>query len=141
MVWIKFVEIKKAANGLLKGRYPPPQYRIYGKEIREGYEAPCFFTEILDRGGRAETRNFAKGGFTVKITYFQAERDELDQLKKVDEIKSLFGMSFRVGERRLTAGDFSLTTSGSTRTSCRSALSLATGKTRRRQIRRRWHRK
>ena len=107
MVWIKFVEIKKAANGLLKGRYQPPQYRIYGKEIREGYEAPCFFTEILDRGGRAETRNFAKGGFTVKITYFQAERDELDQLKKVDEIKSLFGMSFRVGERRLTAGDFS----------------------------------
>lgn len=92
---------------MLKGRYPPPQYKIYGKEIREGYDAPCFFTEILDRGSRAETRNFAKGGFTIKITYFQAEKNELDQLEKVDEIKDLFGLIFYVGDRKLTIGDFS----------------------------------
>ena len=92
---------------MLKGRYPPPQYKIYGKEIREGYDAPCFFTEILDRGSRAETRNFAKGGFTIKITYFQAEKNELDQLEKVDEIKDLFGLIFCVGDRKLTIGDFS----------------------------------
>ena len=92
---------------MLKGRYPPPQYKIYGKEIREGYDAPCFFTEILDRGSRAETRNFAKGGFTIKITYFQAEKNELDQLEKVDEIKDLFGLFFCVGDRKLTIGDFS----------------------------------
>lgn len=92
---------------MLKGRYPPPQYKIYGKEIREGYDAPCFFTEILDRGSRAETRNFAKGGFTVKITYFQTEKNELDQLEKVDEIKDLFGLFFCVGDRKLTVGDFS----------------------------------
>ena len=92
---------------MLKGRYPPPQYKIYGKEIREGYDAPCFFTEILDRGSRAETRNFAKGGFTVKITYFQKAKNELDQLEKVDEIKDLFGLFFCVGDRKLTIGDFS----------------------------------
>ena len=92
---------------MLKGRYPPPQYKIYGKEIREGYDAPCFFTEILDRGSRAETRNFTKGGFTIKITYFQAEKNELDQLEKVDEIKDLFGLIFCVGDRKLTIGDFS----------------------------------
>ncbi len=92
---------------MLKGRYPPPQYKIYGKEIREGYDAPCFFTEILDRGSRAETRNFAKGGFTIKITYFQAEKNELDQLEKVDEIKDLFGLFFCVGDRKLTVGEFS----------------------------------
>ena len=92
---------------MLKGRYPPPQYKIYGKEIREGYDAPCFFTEILDRGSRAETRNFAKGGFTVKITYFQKAKNELDQLEKVDEIKDLFGLIFYVGDRKLTIGDFS----------------------------------
>ena len=92
---------------MLKGRYPPPQYKIYGKEIREGYDAPCFFTEILDRGSRAETKNFAKGGFTIKITYFQAEKNELDQLEKVDEIKDLFGLIFCVGNRKLTVGEFS----------------------------------
>ena len=92
---------------MLKGRYPPPQYKIYGKEIKEGYDAPCFFTEILDRGGKGETKNFAKGGFTIKITYFQAEKNELDQLEKVDEIKDLFGLIFCVGDRKLTIGDFS----------------------------------
>ena len=107
MIWIKFVEIKKAVNELLKGRYPPPRYKIYGKEIREGYEAPCFFTEIIDGGSKAETRNFAKGRFTIKITYFQAVKNEADQLEKVDEIKDLFGLIFCVGDRRLTIGDFS----------------------------------
>ena len=92
---------------MLKGRYPPPQYKIYGKEIKEGYDAPCFFTEILDRGSRAETKNFAKGGFTIKITYFQKEKNELDQLEKVDEIKDLFGLFFCVGDRKLTVGEFS----------------------------------
>lgn len=92
---------------MLKGRYPPPQHKIYGKEIKEGYDAPCFFTEILDRGSRAETRNFAKGGFTVKITYFQTAKNELDQLEKVDEIKDLFGLFFCVGDRKLTVGEFS----------------------------------
>lgn len=92
---------------MLKGRYPPPEYKIYGKEIKEGYKAPCFFTEILDRGGKAETKNFAKGGFTIKIIYFQAEKNELDQLEKVDEIKDLFGLIFCVGDRKLTIGDFS----------------------------------
>ena len=104
---MRHAEVKRAANCLLRGRYPPPGYKIYGKEIREGYESPCFFTEIVDKGSRAETLNFAGGGFTVKITYFQRERDELDMLEKADGIKELFGAVFRVGERRLTVGEYS----------------------------------
>lgn len=107
MVSIKFTDIKKAVNRILKERYPPPQYKIYGQEIKEGYETPCFFTEILDKGSRAETKNFAKGGFTVKIVYFQQEKNELDQLEKADEIKELFGLVFCVGNRKLTVGEFS----------------------------------
>lgn len=91
----------------MKERYPPPQYKIYGKEIREGYSPPCFFTEILNKGSKSETKNFAKGGFTIKITYFQEETNELDQLEKADEIKELFGLVFHVGERKLTVGEFS----------------------------------
>lgn len=105
MVWIKIVEIKKAVNRLLKGRYPT--YKIYGKEIAEGYDEPCFFTEIIDGGSRAETTNFAKGRFTVKITYFQSKKNELDQLEKADEIKDLFGLFFCVENRKLTVKEFS----------------------------------
>lgn len=31
----------------------------------------------------------------------------MDQLEKADEIKELFGLVFRVGDRKLTVGDFS----------------------------------
>lgn len=97
--------MKAAVNALLSSKYP--EYKIYGKEIKEGYGTPSFFTEIVDRGSRAETKNFAAGGITVKITYFQKVKNELDQLKKVDEIKDLFGLVFFVGNRRLTVGEYS----------------------------------
>lgn len=90
---------------MLSGKYP--EYKVYGKEIKEGYITPSFFTEILDKGSRAETKNFAEGGFTIKITYFQKEKNELDQLKKADEIKDLFGLIFFVGKRRLVVGEYS----------------------------------
>lgn len=90
----------------MKEKYRTPKYKVYGKEIQEGYTAPCFFTEILDKSSRAETKNFSGGGFTIKITYFQEENNELDQLEKVDEIKDLFGLVFCVGDRKLTIGDF-----------------------------------
>jgi len=102
---LKFVEIKKAVNGLLKNKYP--DYDVYGKEVKEGYSTPAFFTELIDKGSSAETRNFAAGGITVKITYFQETKNELDQLEKVDEIKNLFGLVFFVGSRRLTVGEYS----------------------------------
>ena len=91
----------------MKKKYPSEQYKIYGKEIQEGYAPPCFFVEIIDHGSKAETKNFAKGGFTIKITYFQKEKNELDQLEKAEEIKELFGMVFCVGDRKLTVGEFS----------------------------------
>lgn len=84
-----------------------PEYKIYGLEVKEGYTVPSFFTEIIDQGSNAESRNFATGGFTIKITYFQEEKNEEDQLEKVDEIKELFGMVFCVGKRKLTTGEFS----------------------------------
>lgn len=90
---------------MLKRKYP--DYKIYGLEIKEGYDTPSFFTEIVDKGSRGNTQNFASGGFTIKITYFQDQKNELDQLEKVDTIKELFGMAFKVGDRRLTVGDYS----------------------------------
>ena len=90
---------------MLSGKYP--EYKIYGKEIKEGYKTPSFFTEIIDKGSKAETKNFTTGSFTVKITYFQKSKNELDQLEKVDEIKDLFGLIFFVGDRRLTVGEYS----------------------------------
>ena len=71
---------------MLKGRYPPPQYKIYGKEIREGYDAPCFFTEILDRGSRAETE-------CIKVT------KQLQKIKFLPDKKSMVTEDAQLAEQ------------------------------------------
>lgn len=102
---LRFKEIKKAVNQLLKRKYP--DVKIYGNDVKEGYQTPSFFVELINKGSISETKNFASGGFTIKITYFQDKKDELDQLEKMDEIKDLFGLFFCVGDRKLTVGEFS----------------------------------
>ena len=97
------IEIKKAVNGLLKQKYP--NIKRYGKEVVEGYETPSFFVDILPKATKHETKNFLKGGFTIQITYFPKKLDEIDQIKKVNELKELFGMVLQVGDRYLTVGE------------------------------------
>lgn len=103
---MNYTDIKAAVNRLLKMKYQG--YKIYGKEIREGYDKPSFFVEIIDNGNHAKTKNIAEGSFEILITYFQAKRSEEDALKKADEIKQLFGMYLEIKERKLLVKDYSL---------------------------------
>lgn len=103
---MNYTDIKAAVNKLLKTKYQG--YKIYGKEIREGYDKPSFFVEIIDNGNHAKTKNIAEGSFGILITYFQTKRSEEDALKKADEIKRLFGMYLEIGERKLLVKDYSL---------------------------------
>ncbi|MDR1700308.1 MAG: hypothetical protein LBR68_03875 [Lachnoclostridium sp.] len=89
---------------MLQKKYPA--IKIYGKEISDGYQTPCFFTILLQKPYSYETRNYANGGFTVKIMYFQEKKNEYDMLKKVDEIKALFGMTLKVGERSVLIDEY-----------------------------------
>lgn len=99
---LSLVEIKKASNRLLK---EATGLKIYGKEITEGYTTPSLFIEIVSKPFKRETRDFAKSGFTLKITYFQETPEELDQLRLIDTVKQAFGMTFKVGDRVLTVGE------------------------------------
>ena len=95
-------EIKRAANELLEAA---TGLKIYGREITEGYDTPSLFIEIVPGPFRRQTRNFAKSGFSLKITYFQDAPEELGQLEMVDTVKAAFGMVFAVGDRNLTVGE------------------------------------
>lgn len=95
-------EIKRAANELLE---EATGLKIYGREITEGYDTPSLFIEIVPGPFRRQTRNFAKSGFSLKITYFQDAPRESEQLELVDTIKAAFGMVFAVGDRNLTVGE------------------------------------
>jgi hypothetical protein len=95
-------EIKTAANKLLGG---VTGLKVYGKEITEGYQTPSLFVEIVPKPFNRLTQGYAKSGFSLKITYFQKTPDEKEQLKLVDTVKEAFGMTFAVGNRKLTVGD------------------------------------
>lgn len=94
--------IKTAANELLGNA---TGLKIYGREVAEGYKTPSLFIEIVPKPFIRETRNFAKSGFTLKITYFQETPNELQQLQLIDTVKDAFGMIFTVQERQLTVGE------------------------------------
>ena len=107
--WSKYIEPIAAAEGeciAIEGKMNEEHDKVDGGSLKD---SPIFakMKEIVDKGSRGNTQNFASGGFTIKITYFQNQKNELDQLEKVDTIKELFGMVFKVGDRRLTVGDYS----------------------------------
>ena len=100
---ITFSEIKKAINAKLKEICP--DVAIYGKEVSEGERKPCFYPYIMPKGKNYETRNFAQSGLTLKVTYMQDQKDEVDMLEKQDALEKGFGMSLKVGNRSLLASD------------------------------------
>lgn len=96
------VAIKAAVNKLLADA---TGFKIYGKEVSEGYETPSFFVEKISKGFKRETPSFAKSGFTIKITYFQKAPDELDQMRVLDQVRDAFGMYVEIEDRKLTVGE------------------------------------
>ena len=96
--------IKTAVNKLL---HDATGLKIYGKEVIEGYDTPSLFIELLSRPTRRETPGYAKGSFSIQITYFQKTPNELDQLELFDTVKNAFGMIFTVDDRKLTVGEIS----------------------------------
>lgn len=96
---MEFTQIKKSLNELLKKQYP--EMKIYGNEVKEGYKMPSFFTSLVSFPETPANKNFMQGGFTFKIVYFQAVKDEMDQLEKLDKIYEIFGLSVQIGKRHL----------------------------------------
>lgn len=92
-------ELLTACNGLLAARFP--EIGVIGREVREGYEMPSFFTQIVWGGYERETLNFASGSASYVITYLDEPVDELRQLALVEEIQKVFELQIPVMDRML----------------------------------------
>lgn len=105
---LTLVDIKTAINTLLKNKF---KYKVYGREVRDGFDRPSFFVELLPTGMDYETQNFTSNRLTVIITYFQPISQEkgysdLDNITMYASLKDLFGMKLAVGTRYLTINNF-----------------------------------
>jgi hypothetical protein len=104
---IKITDIVAAVNRLLKNRYT--DCKTYGHEVIEGYDKPSFFVDIGSRSISNESINFQKCAYTIMITYFtdkSGQDKSLDNLKKIDEIKELFGYKLAINDRFINVTDF-----------------------------------
>lgn len=92
------LDIRKAVVNTLKSKY---SYKIYGREVIEGFERPSFFVDIVSQFNYITT-NIQYVQTTITITYFQKQFNALDNEKVFDELKNLFGMKINVLDRKLT---------------------------------------
>ncbi|MBD5089512.1 MAG: hypothetical protein HDT30_12025 [Clostridiales bacterium] len=100
------IEVKKGLNEALQTLYQPPKYQFYGVDIVEGYQRPCFFTKLQSIQMRPENYNTYFNQVAFYITYMQKEVDEVDMMKKIEEIKELFNLYIKVGKRTLDVTGF-----------------------------------
>lgn len=99
-------EIKKGLNKTMQTLYPIPQYQFYGVDIVEGYQRPCFFTKLQPVQMRPENYNTYFNQAAYYIDYIQKEPDEVDMMKKIEEIRELFGLYVKIGSRTLDVTNF-----------------------------------
>jgi len=101
---IKITDIYTSVSNLLKGEYG---LKIYGNEVKEGFNKPSFFVQLLPITMHNASTNFHEESYSIVITYFQSKPDSLDNFKKVDRIRELFGQKLQIGKRLVNVTDFS----------------------------------
>lgn len=100
---IRLTDIKVAINSVLKDSFP--DHKRYADEIKEGFDRPCFFVQILPVIFNYDTVNFSSNRLMVVINYFSRDGTDLENLKMYDELKQAFGTTLAVQGRHLALQD------------------------------------
>ena len=93
-------ELKKGLIAVLRKQYPKG-YKFYGNEVIEGYEKPSFFTQLIPATMENATQHTTNNTMLFVITYFQKQKDEADNFRKITEIRKAFGLKVEVADRQI----------------------------------------
>lgn len=98
---INIVDIKEAIVKKLKYI---KGVNIPAQEIRSGFDKPAFFVQIMPLGtvSNSDTQDVS---INVYIHYFPESKTELENLKMIDKLNSLFVTTLKVKEDILTLYD------------------------------------
>ena len=100
---------------ILKKEYPEDNYQYYSMDVVEGYDRPCFFTQILPLDMRPENLNSRKCEVVFYITIMLEIADEAMELDMIERIRELFGLYVKIGEKAIDVTDFDWSYSGTDR--------------------------
>ena len=93
-------ELKKGLIAVLRKQYPKG-HKFYGNEVIEGYEKPSFFTQLIPATMENATQHTTNNTMLFVITYFQKQKDEADNFRKITEIRKAFGLKVEVADRQI----------------------------------------
>ncbi len=96
--------IISAVNTLLASEYP--SVKRYGNATVDKAVPPYFFVECIPAAIQRETKMTMHKGCTIKITYIQRVKNDVDALAKIEGICGLLGMVFTVNGRKLLVLDY-----------------------------------
>lgn len=87
-------------------KYPTTKYKYYSMAVVEGYDRPCFFTQIRPINTSPVNYNTCHHQVVFYITILQKQVDEEEMLRMIQEIQDLFGLNVKIGEKSLNVTDF-----------------------------------
>ena len=102
---VTVADVLSSVNKKIRQEFPG--MKVYGKEIKEGFNRPSFFVEVTDEGLELYTKNVSLQKCKVGIFYFQAQKStngysESENLQMADKLNELFSMLIEVKDRKLT---------------------------------------
>jgi hypothetical protein len=99
-------ELKAGLLALLQTKYPADQYHYYSMAVVEGYERPCFFTQIKPVTAEPRNHNSRLNQATLYINILQEEVNEAEMLDMIGDIRDLFGLYVQVNDRAVDVTGF-----------------------------------
>lgn len=94
---IKIFDIKVAIVSLLEQL----NIEVYGNEIKEGFDRPCFFVQIMPISNDTVTKNFSENKITVEIMYFSENETDIENVQMHDSLSSIFSKSIGINDRKI----------------------------------------
>ena len=101
---VKYFEIiKSVKNKILEF---DENAKVYGNEIVEGYERPCYFIEVLPITRELEMSNRYNVSLLVVISYFSDTESSLTNYEVLENLFLILQGILIVGDRKLTISNF-----------------------------------
>lgn len=99
-------EIKKGLLSHMQTSFPCDKYKYYSMDVVEGFDRPCFFTQLKPVDTAPQNYNSRNNVLTFYINYLQTEIDEFEMLETIDKIRNLFGLAVKIGDRAVKVDNF-----------------------------------
>ena len=97
---LSIIDIKKAIVTKLKSL----DINIVANDIRSGFEKPAFFIQLMPIGEEVNN-DISINTLTANIHYFSKDKTDLENLKMIDKLKTVFVNKIEVNDRTLVISD------------------------------------